>query len=272
MVLPSGTAFPPVPYLLLGAALAGLVGFGLWRAQPAVSSRLVLSLSPWMVTGSALYVTSVLELAPSVISPLLGSPTVYLSTGILAGAVWLLALQTDWQNAGVLAATGIMLFTAVGGSVLLQTTQTASLQPTASLLAIAITTMLAAVVWIGLGRVRPRVTQTTAGAGALVVAGHTLDGVSTAVGTTRLGLGEQTPLSRAILEFSADLPALPFVGSSWLFVLLKVGLAVVVVLLFTDYAREEPSEANALLALLAAVGLGPGAFNIILFAARDLAV
>jgi uncharacterized membrane protein len=48
----------------------------------------------------------------------------------------------------------------------------------------------------------------------------------------------------------------------------KLGLAAVIVHLFADYIREEPEGAYLLFALVVAVGLGPGAQNVLLFAVR----
>jgi uncharacterized membrane protein len=44
-----------------------------------------------------------------------------------------------------------------------------------------------------------------------------------------------------------------------------VALATGVVLLLTDYVEEAPREGVLLLGLVAAVGLGPGAHNLVLF-------
>jgi len=124
--------------------------------------------------------------------------------------------------------------------------------------------VLAAVVWSGLRRLAPE-TRITGGVGALAVFGHTLDGVSTAVGIDVLGFGEQSPISRAILTFAADLPTAEIVGAGWLFILVKLALAAVVVVLLSEYVREEPAEGYLLLGAVAAVGLGPGAHNLLLF-------
>jgi len=121
-----------------------------------------------------------------------------------------------------------------------------------------------AVVWAGVRRLdRGRATGLV---GLLAVFGHALDGVSTAVGYDVLGFGEQTPLSRVLIEAGAALPAPAAVGDAWLFVLVKLLVAAAVVGLFDDYVREAPAEGYLLLGLVAAVGLGPGAHNVVLFA------
>jgi uncharacterized membrane protein len=104
--------------------------------------------------------------------------------------------------------------------------------------------------------------------GVLVVFAHALDGVSTAVGADLLGFEERTPLSAAILEFAGTLPTADPLGVGWLFVLVKLALAGAIVSLFADYVREEPTQAYLLLSGVIAVGLGPGAQNVLLYVVR----
>ena len=111
---------------------------------------------------------------------------------------------------------------------------------TRSVAIIAAAALATAGVWAGVRRLdRGRATGLV---GLLAVFGHALDGLSTAVGYDVLGFGEQTPLSRVIIEAGAALPAPAAVGDAWLFVLVKLLVAAVVVALFDDYVREEPAE------------------------------
>jgi uncharacterized membrane protein len=120
----------------------------------------------------------------------------------------------------------------------------------------------AAGTWLFLRRFAPGV-ATTGRLGALAVGAHALDGVSTAVGIDLLGFSERTPLSRLVIEFGASLPT-P-VGGGWLFVLVKLVVAAVVVVALTETVREAPTQGRLLLGFVAAVGLGPGAHNVLLF-------
>jgi uncharacterized membrane protein len=123
-----------------------------------------------------------------------------------------------------------------------------------------------ALAWISLRRLRPEATATAGAVGLLALFGHGLDAVSTAVGVDVLGFGERTPLSRVIMEFAAGLPTADFLGSGWLFVVIKMVLVGGIVVLFADYIEETPAEGYLLLGFIAAVGLGPGAHNLLLFA------
>jgi uncharacterized membrane protein len=125
--------------------------------------------------------------------------------------------------------------------------------------AVATAAVLGVLRWLDRGRATGLV-------GLLAVFGHALDGVSTAVGYDHLGFGEQTPLSRVLIEVGADLPAPALLGDAWLFVLVKLLVAAAVVVLFDDYVREDPGEGFPILGFVAAVGLGPGVHNVVLFA------
>ena len=118
---------------------------------------------------------------------------------------------------------------------------------------------------------------TTGKTGLFVVFAHALDGVSTAIGVDVLCEGgiaacERSPVPRTIMEFAAGLPTAQYVGAGWLFVLVKVALAVAVVALFTDYVQDQPDQANLVLAGVAAVGLGPGVYNTLLYLVSAAAV
>jgi len=116
-----------------------------------------------------------------------------------------------------------------------------------------------------LRRLRPAATATTGAVGLLALFGHTVDGVSTAVGVDVLGFGERTPLSRLILHAAETLPTAKLIGVGWLFVIVKMIVAGGVVVLFREYVADEPAEGYALLGFVAAVGLGPGVHNLLLF-------
>jgi uncharacterized membrane protein len=216
-----------------------------------------------MALGSAAHVLYVVDALPPLLSPFAGSPTVYLTVGSLAGAAWLVADATRPDRVpAVLAVAGTLLLAPV-----VAVAVSTGLSPEGarwSTIALVLTIPIAGAVWVGLTRLRPE-TAITGGVGALAVFAHALDGVSTAVGTTHLGFGERTPVSRILLEIGG-LPSLPVVGEGWLFLLVKLAVASAVVWLFAGYIRETPGEGYLLLGFVAAVGLGPAAHNLLLFA------
>lgn len=266
-LLPSGAALPPVPYLLAVVVAVLAVAGALYRRAPPVTPRVVAGFAPWMVAGAAGYALYQAGAVPAVVAPLFGNPVVYATTFAVAGAVWLAVADRDptsWRLdavPGVLALSGgvvAVALVAAGGAGALAAGRLSLAWPLAGL---ALSVGLAAAIWLAL---RERVAATGA-LGALALFGHTLDGVSTAVGI-RLGFGEQTPLSALLIETGAGLAPADVFGPAWLFVLVKLVVAVVVLFAFRDYVREEPAEGSLLLGAVAAVGLGPGAHNVILFA------
>lgn len=270
-VLPEGFALPPLPYLVAVLLASALVAYSLFQRRPAVTEQVVVSLAPWMAVGSGLYALFQVGAVPAVLAPLAGAPTVYLTTFVVAGAVF--ALVADRRTdvfahdsvPGVLAATGTLALGAVLVTALGVGLQRAPLRVLWPGVALVGSAALAWILWVAARRVRPEEMGWVGRAGALVVFGHTLDGVSTAVGLEMLSFGEQTPLSQIVIAVGDALPTAQYVGGAWLFVVVKLVLALVVVSLLGEYVREEPTEGNLLLALVAAVGLGPGVHNVILF-------
>ncbi|QWC18182.1 DUF63 family protein [Halorubrum sp. 2020YC2] len=261
-LLPAGTTLPPAPYLLTVLLATGGVVAALRRRRPPVTARRVLALAPWMAFGSAAHVLYVVDALPPLLSPLAGSPTVYLTAGSLAGAAWLAAdaVHPD-RVASALAAAGVLCLVPV-----VAVAASTGVSPEGagwSGVALALSLLVAGVAWGALTRLRPE-TAVTGGVGALAVFGHALDGVSTAVGTTQLGFGERTPVSRFLLELGG-IPPVPVLGEGWLFLLVKLAVASAVTWLFAAYVRETPGEGYLLLGFVAAMGLGPAAHNLLLF-------
>lgn len=265
MVLPAGTTLPPMPYLFGLGAVVAAVAVLLRKESATLSTGTVLAFAPWMVVGSGFYVLYQIGVVPAVIEPLFGSPAVYATTFVFAGVVWLLALGRDDERQ-VLGIVGGFVALVPFGIGLGAGAARGTLSPWWPLAGVVIAALLGTAVWYGFREVRPAEAEVLGGAGALAVLAHALDGVSTAVGVDVLGFGEQTPLSRVVLEVAGALPTAPILGVGWLFVLVKVALAVLVVWLLADMVREDPGAGNALLLLITAVGMGPGAHNVLLFA------
>ena len=264
MVLPEGFALPPLPYLVgLLAAVAQVAG-ALSRSDPHVSDRTVLALTPWVVVGSSLHVLSVLEWTPEAIGPLLGTPAVYLTTFVVAGIVWLAAIHADTDSERPVVAVGVLAASAVVAYALARGSE-GGLRLFWPLAGAAIALLVAGSLWGATRWLYPGVTAATGAVGALVLFSHSLDAVSTAVGVDLLGFGERTPISRAVLDAAASLPTAEAIGVGWLFVLVKLAIAELVVFLFADFVREDPTEGFLLLGAVAAVGLGPGVHNLLLF-------
>ena len=271
MILPTDFALPAAPYL--AGLVVGIVVMvaALYRRRPPVTARTVAALTPWMAAGGTLYALYQAQVPPASVGPLFSSPAVYLSVGILAGLVWAAVADRPgdtWNPtdaAGILGICGSFLLTAsLGWAVLAPTPNEVGADVSVSAIILLVAIIVSIVAWIVLGRVYD--VSATGIVGALAVFGHTLDGISTAVGYDLLGFGEQTPLSRLIIEAGSALPTAEVIGGAWLFALVKILLSVAIVALFEEFVRTDPVEGYLLLGLIVAVGLGPGFHNLVLFA------
>ncbi|QLG26307.1 DUF63 family protein [Halorarum halophilum] len=264
-LLPEGFALPPLPHLLLLALALGGVAYALRERAPSFRTRHVIALVPWMCAGAAGHVLFVLGEFPPVLAPLFGTPSAYLTTAAVAGGVWLASLASDADDAVVLGAAGTLAFLVVGGRTLAYGAAAGSLTPWLPAAGFVGGALLGVAVAMLLYRVHDA--ASVAGvAGVVAVAAHGVDGVTTAVGVDLLGFGERTPLSRLIIEFAHTLPTAGVLGGGWLFVLVKLVVGAVVVAAIAPTVRDAPTEGNVLLALVTAVGLGPGVHNVLLFA------
>ncbi|MFW5903218.1 MAG: DUF63 family protein [Halolamina sp.] len=263
MVLPAGSSVPPLPQVALLLAATVAVAWGLHRERVRITDRTILALSPWMVAGATAYVVYQLEVIPPAIAPFFGSPAVYATTFVIAGVVWLLARGTT-RTKEFLGGVGLVAMV-IPTAVALAVSADDGLEPVLPLLGVAIAALVAWATWWAFGVVRPRDASTVGVAGPVVVFGHALDAISTAIGVDLLGFGERTPLSALILDGAGALPTADVIGVGWLFVLVKLAVATLVLWLLAGYVRDEPGEGFTLLGVVAAVGLGPGAHNVLLF-------
>jgi uncharacterized membrane protein len=263
-LLPAGFALPPLPYLVGLLAATALVVAALDRLRPPVGERHVVALVPWMAVGAAIHVLYVLDALPAAVRPLGGTPAVYATVAVAVGACWTVLAASGANVPRGLGAVGVVaLVPTVAAALFVGRTQ-GTLSPLWPGVALAVAVVLGVATWTALCRLRPGV-EVAGRAGLLVVLAHAVDGVSTAVGVDVLGFGERTPVSRLIIEVGHSLPTAATVGAGWLFVAVKLLVAVVVVAVLADVLREEPTEGNLLLAFVAAAGLGPGVHNLLLF-------
>jgi len=271
-ILPSGFALPALPYLVVLLGGVGLLSVLLSAAQPEVEQKLVVSLMPWMAIGGALHAFKQVGLYPSLYEPLFGTPAVYLTVFVLTSGTWLLL-----QGVGIVRGnehTVIRNLGLVGTAILVvllvmrvwQVLGQPTFSPVWPALSVIGALVVAALVVLAISLWRTPVFVRTRYAGPVVIFAHALDGVSTAVGADVLtSINERSPVPRAIMEFAGQLPTAEVIGVGWLFVVVKLVVAVAIVVSFNRYVHEEPVEGSLVFALIAAVGLGPAANNIFIF-------
>jgi uncharacterized membrane protein len=84
------------------------------------------------------------------------------------------------------------------------------------------------------------------------------------VGIDVLGFSEQVRLSRLIIDATAALPVASVLGTTWAFVLLKLGLAVGIVIWAGQSTTLERFERRVILGIATATGLIPAINNLLL--------
>jgi len=273
MVLPTGFGLPPLPYLVVLLGGVVLLAALLVALEPPVDQRTVVALAPWMALGGALHALNQppIELYDATLSPLFGTPAVYLTTFNTMATVWLLLsmfgvrtghAENVSRNLG-LVGTGVLTVVLLLSAI--TALRSSLVEPVWPALAVLVSLFVAAIAVLVVALWRTPIIIRARYAAPVVVFAHVFDGVSTAIGTDILGVSERSPLPRAIMEFAGSLPTAAAIGSGWLFVLVKIVVATAVVVLMDDYLNDDPVEASLLLSLVAAVGIGPATNNVVLF-------
>jgi uncharacterized membrane protein len=287
----------PVPFegfqtLSLEYAVILLVGTVILLAllnavRPPVTQMTVLAFVPWMVLGATLHVFYQVgefynaQTYPPFIRPLFSAPAVYLTTFLAMGAVWVVAAifgmgrRIRTQSGGsvarsvgvtgigeALAFTGMLAWQGLDPAVGADITMTERFIPIIGLVA---TMVLTFVVYILVGAWRTYIIAEARYVGALALFAHLLDGITTTIGVDILGVGERSVVPARIIEFAGTLPTAQYIGSGWLFLVVKLLVVVAIVVTFADYVSEEPTKGNLLFAFITAVGLGPALNNLFLF-------
>ena len=273
LVLPSGFGLPPLPYLIALVGGCFLVAALLFAVEPPIDQRLALAMAPWIALGGALHAFYQLGAFSDVYAPLFGAPAVYLTTFVITGVVWLVLsvvgiglgrVGAVHRNLGL---AGMGVLTVLFVIVVYQGVGLGTFDPVWPAVALVVALALTVAVVFLIGIWRTPVFVRTRYVGPVVIFAHALDGVSTAVGADVIGVTERTPIPRAIMAFAGRLPTADALGVGWLFVLVKLVVAAVVVVAFNRYVEEEPAEATLVLLGVIGVGLGPAMNNLFLFLA-----
>jgi len=275
----SDFVIPPLTHsvaLLVGTGI--LISF-LYAARPPVTQRIALSFVPWIISGGALHVFYQLgeqlgrQIYPDSIAPLFSAPAVYLTTFLGMGAIWTVSammVPRDRQDRRVsqyLGATGIGIMIPLIALIIWQGLDPAiaPMEPIEPILGFIAALVLTFVVYFLIGAWRTYIIAQAQYVGALVIFAHLFDGITTAIGVDLLDASERSALPQMILDFAGQLPTADVIGSGWLFVLVKLVIAAVIVIGFSDYVTEEPTRGNLFFVIVAAVGLGPAAHNFFMF-------
>lgn len=269
-ILPSGFALPPLPYLLALVGVTLVVLAMLLALRPAVTQRTVIGFAPWMAVGGGLHAFYQLGAFDELWEPLFGAPAVYVTTFAVAALVWI-ALSVFGMVTGprfvarYLGLSGMGVLTVLFVLGIWQSMGLGTTDPVWPSIAIVGAFAITVVVGLAISLWRTPVFLRTRLVGPLVVFAHALDGVSTAIGADIYGVPERSPIPEEIMEIAGQLPTADVLGVGWLFVLVKVIVASLVVVAFNRTVDEDPFWGNLLFGFITAVGLGPATNNLFIF-------
>jgi len=267
-------------FMLIGVLLL------LRRLDVEMTSRFYVALFPFMLFGGALRVVEdvnvtflragVGTLIPYPPVALIISPFIYfVMFAFTLGALVCWILLSRWEiigayepylaGTGVLAASGTigwLFYISVNAEII-------GFFPTVMAVTLGGATLITAIFWWASQRYAPFINDGTGYVGALIVWGHTVDGVANVlsldwVGALGLGVtyGSKHVVNEATVRIAESVqPAWlsEAIGTAWPFLLIKIAAAVFVVWVFNDEIFEEsPRYAYLLLVAILAVGLGPG--------------
>ena len=283
---PGYTIVSEVGYMLILVYMLAGVYLLLERLDIARDPNLYFALVPFMLLGGALRVVEdgtdraveagVAPLLEYPLSSLIISPVIYGTTFLLTLLSLLGAIAL--QRRGIIdsyyrATAGIgVTFVVVTLTYLTfgaVTTDYSTLYPSVVVTTVAIASGLSYALYWLFDAYAPEVNGGTGYIGLLVIWGHAIDGVANVL------LADWLDLLQVPLTYYPKHPANAFIiattetlqpagltaaiGTSWPFLLVKLGVASLVVWLFNDeFIDESPRYALLLLVAVTAVGLGPG--------------
>jgi len=265
-------------------ALVGVI-FLLRRLDVGRDRRFFFSLIPFMFFGGALRVVEdantaippgVKETIPYPLNTLIISPIIYFVMFFITLAALLVSLWLaendyvrDYERTLAGIGTGLLVLTVGYLSYLAVVRPEVHFHPQFTVIVLGGAALVTAIVWYGVERYAPDLNLGTKTIGAVLLFGHSVDGVANVVGldwAKELGLPydliPKHPVDRTIISLSHEyLPAsvLHYTGSAWPFLVVKVVAVLFVIWIFDEEIFEEsPRYAILLLVAILAVGLGPG--------------
>ncbi|MGA9401893.1 DUF63 family protein [Haladaptatus sp.] len=285
VAVPGYTFVSEVGYAVtLIVALIGVV-FLLRRLNVGEERGLFFALFPFMLFGGAL---RVMEDANDALRPvgdaaisfpwntLIISPVIYFTVFLITLAA--LVVSVALERRGIvenyeypLAGIGTLVLTLTIGYLVMLSVTTNRLEFYPQMLVVVLggATLVTGIAWWLVERFAPEVNAGTAAIGAVVIWGHSVDGIANVAvldWSGALGLpGPYTakhPVNRAIIDITSGIlpPSITnVIGTAWPFLLVKIVAALAVVWVFDEQIFEEsPRYAILLLIAIVAVGLGPG--------------
>jgi uncharacterized membrane protein len=289
--VPGYTTVSTLGYMVILVFMLVGVYFLLRRIELEPYREFLYALVPFMLFGGAL---RVVEDATDAIQgagmdPLLDYPlNTLLISPVIYGTVFLLALGSllltkALQNRELtstyyypLAGMGIgaLLVTLTYLVGLAVTTEPVEFHPLIVTVVVALASLIALAVYVGVDRWRPSVNAGTGLIGLIVLWAHAIDGVANVAAADwvhrfyDLGpYGSKHVFNRLIIDLTEAVQPQGLsaaIGTSWPFLVVKIAVAAAIVSLFDDdFISENPRYSIMLLGAIIAVGLGPGTRDVL---------
>ena len=264
------------PTFLALAATAAVVTAVLYTERPQLTRRAVVALVPWMVVAASLVVLAPRVDYPTAVEPVVRWPGAYVTTYVIVCLVWFALIQVGrgarrrGSLPNYLGAMGVGAVLVVLAAVLLTAEGLGVTQLFWLAMAPIVAAAVAAVVLVLLGLWYTEAAAYTGAVGGLVVFGHALAAIATAVAV--VSGGDHSLLSGADMLALSNAGAADAIGVdlevlwAWSFVWTKLVVATAVVVLLATYTREHPTRGNLVLGLVAAVGIVGGVTSLLTYA------
>ena len=272
-------------FMLVGVLLL------LRRLNVRLTPQFYVALLPYMLLGGALRVVEDTNVAflradagmllPYPPVALIISPYIYfvMFAFTLAALVFVFLLSRrgvlDEYEPSLAAIGAVSLSATIGWLLYISaTSEIVDFVPAVTIITLCGATLIAAVFWWASNRYAPVINEGTGYIGALIVWGHSVDGIANVLSldwTDALGVGvtysSKHVVNEATVRITESLqPAWlsEAIGTAWPFLLIKVAAAIFVVWVFNDEIFDDsPRYAYLLLIAILAVGLGPGTRDMI---------
>ncbi|MDR9382602.1 MAG: DUF63 family protein, partial [Natronomonas sp.] len=261
------------------------------RLNVRLTPQFYVALLPYMLLGGALRVVEDTNVAflradagmllPYPPVALIISPFIYfvMFAFTLAALVFVFLLSRrgvlDEYEPSLAAIGAVSLSATIGWLLYISaTSEIVDFVPAVTIITLCGATLIAAVFWWASNRYAPVINEGTGYIGALIVWGHSVDGIANVLSldwTDALGVGvtysSKHVVNEATVRITESLqPAWlsEAIGTAWPFLLIKVAAAIFVVWVFNDEIFDDsPRYAYLLLIAILAVGLGPGTRDMI---------
>lgn len=283
---PGYTYVSEIGYGILLVVILFAVSKMLSHTGVKLDKKLVFSLIPYMVFGGALRVVEdANDIVPVGIESLIEYPVnILLISPVIYGTMFLVTIVSilvsikleekkfidRYEHA--LIAIGIALAVAVLSYLgwLILSWAHVHLYLEIALVVLTMTTVFTIISWWFINRDGNTIAEGIGSIGIVVLWSQILDGVANVVGIDwvykltggmQKNLVPKHPINRGLVEIGSQFPewVTNIIGTAWLFLVVKIGAALLVIYIFDKEAMEEnPGWTILLLIVIIAVGLGPG--------------